>query len=84
MVGCNKKQQPGIAISEFDTKGELLRIYPTKHEAARRMGIHRKSMNMILDNKLKNHSGRIFALATPLDECLIEIRERNKIPYNAK
>lgn len=80
--GKNLTNHPGIGISEFDTDGELLRIYPSKHEAARKMGIHLKSLNMILENRLKNHSGKNFALSTPLDYCLIEIRERNNDPTN--
>lgn len=84
IIGRNLTNHPGIAISEFDAGFELLRIYPSKHEAARRMGINYTSLCLILSNRMRNNSGKIFALATPLDECLIEIRERNKIPYNAK
>ncbi len=81
IIGRNLTNHPGVAVSEFDANGELLKIYPSKHEAARKMGINYSSLCLILSNRMKNNSGKIFANTTPLDECLIEIRERNKRPY---
>lgn len=80
ILGCNRTNHPGVAITEF-RDGELFCIYPSKHEAARKMGMDRKSLNMILQKKLRNHSGKDFAVTSPLDECLMEIQERNKRPY---
>lgn len=81
IIGRNLTNHLGVAVSEFDANGELLKIYPSKHEAARKMGINYTSLCLILSNRMKNNSGKIFANTTPLDECLIEIRERNKRPY---
>lgn len=67
-------------VSEF-RNGELFCIYPSIAEAAIQMGIKRKHLRDLLQDKYANNTGKSFALATPLDECLIEIRERNKQPY---
>lgn len=69
-----------IKVSEF-RNGDLFRIHPSKRSAMRQMGIESKKLREILDGRRGNHTGKDFAVTSPLDECLMEIQERNKRPY---
>lgn len=67
-------------VSEF-RDGELYKVYPSVMAAAREMRVEHRYMWHILNGDRKNHTGKDFDFASPLDECLVEIRERNKQPY---
>lgn len=85
IIGNPSKGRPDVhpnrkPIAEF-REGELFCIYPSIKAASVGMGLTKSRVQHILRGRLKNNTGKDFAPATPLDECLIEIRERNKRPY---
>lgn len=79
-IGRHSNRPIARKVSEF-RGGDLHRVYPSLSAAAREMGVAYKLLWKILHGQRKNHTGKDFDFASPLDECLVEIQERNKQPY---
>ena len=80
LTGRHPNLSRGRRVAEF-RDGDVYKVYPTITAAARANGLNDRYLNNILLGRRRNRTGKDFRFATALDKCLIEIRDRNKQPY---